>query len=1010
MLISFSSLAELNGDGYYRVCNAITKRYAYLLDNKGSFDAATTSADVNALKLYSGFEKASSDPSTIFYLNKISGTGSNLDHNVSGQGTSLYQFLETYLKVLDSRRVIDGDKAYYAYATKSKFTKYLGDLGGNEGEEGYPSVDAQGDCRLWHIKPVKADQDDSYFGIIPSVSAGGKYYQPFFAAFPFNASSAGVKFYAVAKVDAGLGVVVFRQLDGVVPAGTPVIVECAATTASGNRLNIGPSGSAANVSGNRLKGVYFNNVYPPQHRNVTPFNKTTMRCLAMENGKLVFAKANHDYVPRNEAYLELSGAETAIGTYQIMMEPDYNAYVAELLKQNPDGYYRMQNAGTGRFAYMVDSKGDFATSDLRSLRLFSGALKASSDPASVFYMERPKDTDDVRLHNLYSQGTNTLESLKSYLALEKGGESDGSATYYAKSTSGRYLGDSHPAASDLEGYASVNATLDNCLWHFKPLSETSDNHFGIAPTVTADGKYYYPFYAAFPVKAYSDGMKFYAVTNVDANLGIMVVSELTGVIPAGTPVIVECSHPLAADNRLVVGAAGQAANVAGNLLSGVYFDNTASGHNNATSYDKSSMRSLASVDGKLVFTPAESQYVARNQAFMRLAGDVQKRVTTYQVMTLEDYNDYLASLGESLPDGYYRLRNASTKRYAYLNGAKGNLVGDGTPDVSAFHLCSDLLRMQSDPASVIGVTARSVAGSMVDKDIRMQGTTFTRLFSAYPKVSPSETVDGKQAFNVYAQGNGRVRYLTDDASGDWMTAGDLGSAANWWFEAVDAGSDSDWFGVVPTVTVGGKYYGTLMADFPVAAQSEGVKFHKISNVYGNKGVAIIEQIDGTVPAGTPVIVECAGPLASDNKLIVGATDNMAQVRGNRLAGVWSDCTESAHFSATAFDADAMRVLSADGNGITFAKAQFEYVPRNQAYLPLSGSMQTGVDTYLVMTDEEFRNWSGVDGVIAEDDPVDVYKIDGTLVRSGIGRKDVSSLGSGVYIVRAGGVAEKVIVR
>ncbi len=50
-LVSLPSFADLGGDGYYRVQNAHTKRYAYLLDDKGKIDTVSTSADVGAIEL-----------------------------------------------------------------------------------------------------------------------------------------------------------------------------------------------------------------------------------------------------------------------------------------------------------------------------------------------------------------------------------------------------------------------------------------------------------------------------------------------------------------------------------------------------------------------------------------------------------------------------------------------------------------------------------------------------------------------------------------------------------------------------------------------------------------------------------------------------------------------------------------------------------------------------------------------------------------------------------------------
>lgn len=998
-LLSCPAFADMNGDGFYRVCNAVTKRYAYLTDNRGSYDVATTSADVNALQLYSGFDKASSDPATVFHIVKVADT--KYDHNVSGQGTSLYDFLDTYLKIISGKNY-DGKSAYYAYASKSGFTKYLGDLRDNDSEQGFPSIDAKGENRLWYIDEVTSSDDNNYFGIAPSVTAGGKYYHPFFTGFPYSASSSGIKFYSVAKVDSKLAIVVLKELQGVIAAGTPVIAECANLHPSDNRLNIGIFDRYADSKGNRLSGVYFDNT-TTTHYNRTPYNPQTMRCLTVRNGKLVFAKVDYDFLPRNQAYLSLSGNETAIDTYDVMTETDYNKYVENINSFNPQGFYRMQNAATKRFAYMADSKGNIASSDVDAFQLYSGILRAASDPASVFYMEHPSNASDPRDRNLSSQTTSTQEALGSYLRLDAADIVDGTQAFYAYSSSGQYLGDADSSTSE-RGDASTAVSGLGKQWLFTPLSETSENYFGIAPSLTANGKYYHPFIAAFPFKAHSQGMKFYKVTCIDSDLAVMVLTELDGIVPSGTPVIVECLAPLASDNRLVVGAEGVPADVSGNLLSGVYFDCTDQGHENFTAYDKESMRSLAVVDGKLVFAPAESQVLARNQAYMRLVGSSLKAVDTYRIMTASEYDEYAEEFNKALPNGYYRMQNVSTGRYAYLNGMKGSLLG--TPDVSVLHMCSDILSMQTDPASVFGIVSGPSSGSAVDRDVVSQGTSFARVFSSYMKISPAEVIDGRQTFNISGMSNGSRLYLTDSGDGDWMTAGQQCASSGWILNPVDSQSDSNWFGVAPTVTVGGKYYRPFMAGFPVSAYSEGVKFHIITNINAQKGVLVIKTLDGTVPANTPVIVECVGPLASDNRLSIGETDKMAEINGNRLKGVWFDCLEAPHANATAFNQESMRVLAADGDRLAFVKAELDYVPRNEAFIELAGILQLGVDSYKVMTEDEFAALS-VDTIIADDATVDVYRIDGTLVCSGISRGNVSSLGSGVFILRSGCNVEKI---
>lgn len=328
VLTSLTAFADLQGDGYYRVQNAMTKRYVYLLDNKGSFNASAGSADVWALRLFMDKSNLYSDPSTVFYIDCVSGEGTNIvSCNIAGQGTSLYDFFSSYMKVMGSKN-IDDQKSYFAYATKSGVSKYLGDRQRKLNvDEGYPDVDATGDYRLWYIDPIITDSEESYFGVAPTLTKGGKYYAPFYAAFPFKPYSEGMKVYAVGKVDAEHAVVVLKEVDGVVPGATPVIIECSNLLPAGNRLNIG--GAGASVGDNFLKGVYFNNdIYG--HVNQTPYNKKTMRILTESNGKLVFDVADIDFLPRNEAYLQLTGdKEYAVGKYTVLTEEEYkNAYDA----------------------------------------------------------------------------------------------------------------------------------------------------------------------------------------------------------------------------------------------------------------------------------------------------------------------------------------------------------------------------------------------------------------------------------------------------------------------------------------------------------------------------------------------------------------------------------------------------------------------------------------------------------------------------------------------------------
>lgn len=327
-VFSVTAFAELDGNGYYRVQNAYTKRYAYLVDDKGKIDTVSTSVDVGALELYLNFLRASSDPSTIFYISKAENAGSGSYYDIGAQGTSLHGFLNEYLKIIKAKSY-DGEQSYYAYASKSGMSKYLGDRRVDMNEEkGISTSEATKDSRLWYIRRPDASSDE-YFGIAPTLTANGKYYYPLFAGFPFSAYSEGIKFYYVDRVDSYNGVAVIKEAEGTIPAGKAVIVECSNPLATDNRLNVGAGGSMASLEGSMLKGVYFDNpVF--LHYNRTPYDKQSMRTLSVVNGKLTFVVGEDEFLPRNQAYLQLSDEnQYATANYTLMTESDYeNEYAA----------------------------------------------------------------------------------------------------------------------------------------------------------------------------------------------------------------------------------------------------------------------------------------------------------------------------------------------------------------------------------------------------------------------------------------------------------------------------------------------------------------------------------------------------------------------------------------------------------------------------------------------------------------------------------------------------------
>ena len=81
-----------------------------------------------------------------------------------------------------------------------------------------------------------------------------------------------------------------------------------------------------------------------------------------------------------------------------------------------------------------------------------------------------------------------------------------------------------------------------------------------------------------PTPAIPEGMTVYYVTSYAD--GVAYIYPIEGTVPKGTPVIIKCSSPFTAGNKLDLG--GEAAPISYNKLKGVYFNNTSLLHKNLT--------------------------------------------------------------------------------------------------------------------------------------------------------------------------------------------------------------------------------------------------------------------------------------------------------------------------------------------------------------------------------------------------------------------------------------------
>ena len=333
LFLSTAAFAQLNGNGYYRVKNTLSNRYVSILHNKSNTEVMSGKAELGALRSFVSWDKVCSDPSTIVYFDKT-GTGTVANKpckffNLCGQGTSTMDIINFSLGVMDM-----GSNKYRCFARESGTIFYLGDEDSYTDGVGYLTSNGNSSNSNWNILPVTSTED-YYFGVKPTVEAEGKYYATMFADFGFSpaASATGMKVYYVDKI--WNGNVIIREIEGDVPAATPVIFLCPSASPSGNRLDIAKN-SATLPSENLLSGVYFCiNTGESYHKDWVSYDPKTMRLLGVcSDGRPGFVtkgesdfskdypfqpKASYMAIPANTAYLvvpEGSPEEMPLMTYE----------------------------------------------------------------------------------------------------------------------------------------------------------------------------------------------------------------------------------------------------------------------------------------------------------------------------------------------------------------------------------------------------------------------------------------------------------------------------------------------------------------------------------------------------------------------------------------------------------------------------------------------------------------------------------------------------------------------
>ena len=342
-------------DGYYRVQTG-KGNFISIVNNKIDNDnygkvKEGQGGTVYSLRLKKQNEVIS-DAASIVKITNVTGQGLIIE----GQGMNTKDLTTLYLKCNNQPiPTITAPQGYnFLYGTAQGQTRYCFDSGttktdtdqNSEGETTkYTTLFVAGNQTsgefttssanaYWKFIPI--DNETEYYGITPEkdIKVDGKYYTTVYSSFPFKVTG-DMKAYYVTECAAGKKAAKLNEIeDGIVPAETPVIIECTSENAADNKVIVGVTATKSYSS--NLKGTYFCYVkksgsdgkkeattqLATDLRNATTYVASYMRVLGVsEDGKLALVKATDSqlhttdkskYLRANKAYLMLSGAADTI--------------------------------------------------------------------------------------------------------------------------------------------------------------------------------------------------------------------------------------------------------------------------------------------------------------------------------------------------------------------------------------------------------------------------------------------------------------------------------------------------------------------------------------------------------------------------------------------------------------------------------------------------------------------------------------------------------------------------
>lgn len=363
--------------------------------------------------------------------------------------------------------------------------------------------------------------------------------------------------------------------------------------------------------------------------------------------------------------------------------------------------------------------------------------------------------------------------------------------------------------------------------------------------------------------------------------------------------------------------------------------------------------------------------------------------------------------------GYYRVKNVSSGRYMSLSDdhSRGVDFNSCTADCGAMQTSKIMDNIYSDPGSIFYLD--HIDG--VSYNVVGQGTSLHDIINYYIYISPVGSY-----YKIYQEQKGQRVTLSDfdDVEEDESYVATTGGKTTWYITPLN--TTDNYIGVKPTISVGDKHYAAVFAGYPYTLGT-GMKAYYINEVIENEGVVIIKELTGTIPAKTPVLIECSSTDISKNQ-ITPVLNSDAVPSDNLAMGVYFCLGDrwSAHYNSTKFDPSTMRVLSlntygnlavststqnlktvmieprgADGKHLTVTA-----IPANSWYIPVSSSAPSELK---LVTAEQYA--TGIKDITVKPASLyNVYTLEGVQIKKNA--TSISDLHPGIYIING----KKVVIK